>query len=75
MCLPDLIYDLIIRNISLARPADKPNPMWTVAPCKAKKEDHKKDNYKKEDNKKEDKKMKTSKNQMRLLIKNTTYAR
>ena len=35
MCLPDSIYDLIIGNIPLTRPADKPNPIWRVASCKA----------------------------------------
>ena len=52
LCLPDSIYDLIIGNIPLARPADKPDPMWTVASCKAQKEDNKKEDKKKEDIKK-----------------------
>ena len=39
MLLPDSIYGLIIGNIPLARPPDKPDPMWTVASCKAQKED------------------------------------
>ena len=36
LCLPYLIYDLIIGYIPLARPAAKPDPMWTVASCKTK---------------------------------------
>ena len=36
LCLPDSIYDLIILNILLARPADKPDPMWTVVSLKKK---------------------------------------
>ena len=46
LCLPDSIYDLIIGNIPLARPADKPDSMWTVASCKAQEEDNKKENKK-----------------------------
>ena len=53
LCLPESIYDLIIGNIPLAGLADKPDPMWTVASCKAQKEDKKEDN-RKEDNRKED---------------------
>ena len=85
--LPDSIYDLIIGNISLTRPADKPGPMWTVALCKAqtdenynkekednKKEDNKKVDNKKEDNKNELTKKKTSWKQM-ILTKNIICAR
>ena len=54
MCLPDSIYDLIIGNIPLARPADKLDPMWTVASCKAQKEYNKKEDNRKKDNKKDD---------------------
>ena len=51
-CLPDSINELIIGNIPLARPADKTDPMWTVASCKAKKEDNRKQDNRKEDNRK-----------------------
>ena len=61
LCLPDSIYDLIILNIPLTRPADKPDPMWTVASCKAQKEDNKKEDNKKEDNKKEENKKEDNK--------------
>ena len=54
LSLPDSVYDLIIGNIPLARPADKPDPMWTVASCKAQKADNTKEDNTKEDNTKED---------------------
>ena len=34
LCLPDSMYDLMIGNIPLPRPADKPDPMWTLTSCK-----------------------------------------
>ena len=52
--LPDSIYDLIIGNIPLARPADKHDPMWTVASCKSRKEDNRKEDNRKENNRKAD---------------------
>ena len=61
LCLPDSMYDLIIGNIPLAIPADKPDPMWTVASCKAREEDNKKEDNKKGDNKKEDNKKEDNK--------------
>ena len=57
LCSPDSIYDLIILNTPLARPADKPDPMWTVASCKAQTEKNyynKEEDYKKEGSKKWD---------------------
>ena len=47
VCLADSIYYLIIGNIPLARPADKPDPMWTVALYKPWKEDNQKEDNRK----------------------------